>query len=86
MPPTLHQTSSSALRAVFATLFGLLTLGALAASAPAQTVPGHDFVIRDFKFESGETLPELRIHYIALGTPKKDAAGVVRNAVIAIRN
>src|SRR4029453_654771 len=29
---------------------------------------------------SGETLPELKIHYRTLGTPKTDARGVVTNA------
>ncbi len=43
-----------------------------------------DFVIRDFHFESGETLPELRIHYRTLGAPKKDSSGTVRNAVLII--
>ena len=42
----------------------------------------HDFVIRDFKFASGETLPELRIHYRTLGTPQKDASGKTSNAVL----
>jgi len=41
-----------------------------------------DFVIRNFTFNSGESLPELRIHYRTLGTPRKDAQGVVRNAVL----
>jgi homoserine O-acetyltransferase len=41
-----------------------------------------DHVIKDFKFNSGETLPELRIHYRTLGTPKKNAQGVVTNAVL----
>lgn len=41
-----------------------------------------DFVIKDYKFESGETLPELKIHYVTLGTPKKDSNGRVTNAVI----
>jgi len=40
-----------------------------------------DFVVRDFKFVSGETLPELRLHYRTIGTPRRDASGVVRNAV-----
>jgi homoserine O-acetyltransferase len=52
---------------------------ALAADYPAP-VEG-DFVLRDFKFASGETLPELRLHYRTLGKPRKDAKGVVRNAV-----
>jgi homoserine O-acetyltransferase/O-succinyltransferase len=40
------------------------------------------YVIRDFRFASGETLPELRIHYLTVGRPRRDAAGVVRNAVL----
>jgi homoserine O-acetyltransferase len=50
----------------------------------AQNAAGNDYVIRNFKFESGETLPELRMHYLALGKPRRDAAGVVRNAVIVL--
>ena len=41
-----------------------------------------DYVITNFKFRSGETLPELRIHYRTIGTLRKDAAGVARNAVL----
>jgi len=41
-----------------------------------------DFVLRDFKFQSGETLPELRLHYRTLGQPTKDAAGLTNNAVL----
>lgn len=41
-----------------------------------------DYSIRDFKFSSGETLPELRIHYRTLGEPKKDAQGKTTNAVL----
>jgi homoserine O-acetyltransferase/O-succinyltransferase len=62
-----------------------IAIGLLAAStAPvaAQTFPGRDYVIRNFKFESGEILPELRMHYVTLGQPLKDASGIVRNAVI----
>jgi len=42
------------------------------------------FVIKDFRFASGETLPELRLHYRTLGRPRRDAAGVVRNAVLIL--
>jgi homoserine O-acetyltransferase len=43
-----------------------------------------DFVIRDFRFTTGETLPELRLHYTTLGTPRKDARGIVQNAVMIL--
>ncbi len=46
--------------------------------APDET----DFIARDFKFTSGETLPELRLHYRSLGKPVKDAKGVTQNAVL----
>ncbi len=68
-----------------AVLTTLLTLasGALRAQAAAYPTPVEgDYVIRDFRFQDGETLPELRLHYTAIGTPVKDAAGVVRNAVL----
>jgi homoserine O-acetyltransferase len=41
-----------------------------------------DFVIQNFKFKSGETLPELKLHYRTIGTPVRDAQGIVRNAVL----
>jgi len=45
-----------------------------------------DFIIRDFRFASGETLPELRQHTITLGTPKTDTGGRISNAVLLIHN
>ena len=41
-----------------------------------------DFLIHDFHFHSGESIPQLRLHYRALGKPRSDARGVVRNAVL----
>src|SRR5258708_1708697 len=43
-----------------------------------------DYVIRDFHFQSGETLPELKLHYRTLGTPQRDEKGVVQNAVLIL--
>lgn len=60
----------------------LLLLASLGFTALAQTPVEGDFIVRNFKFESGETLPELKLHYRTLGTPRKDASGVVRNAVL----
>ena len=51
---------------------------------PALSPHEADFAMRDFKFASGETLPELRIHYTTLGTPARDAAGHVTNAVLIL--
>lgn len=49
--------------------------------AGVMPVPG-DFKVKDFAFTSGEKLPELRIHYMTLGTVKRDAAGHATNAVL----
>src|SRR5689334_13003113 len=51
-----------------------------AADSPSPTEG--DFTIRDFKFASGETLPELRIHYRTVGKADKDSQGKTTNAVL----
>ena len=45
-----------------------------------------DFILKDFRFLSGQTLPELRQHFITLGTPTKNAKGEIENAVLLIHN
>jgi homoserine O-acetyltransferase len=63
-----------------------LSLSILAASfasaADYPTPTEGDFTIRNFKFASGESLPELRLHYRTLGKPEKDAQGKTTNAVL----
>jgi len=61
----------------------LLIIATSSASAADYPAPVEaDYIIRDFKFASGETLPELRLHYRTLGKPEKDAQGGTRNAVL----
>jgi homoserine O-acetyltransferase/O-succinyltransferase len=74
------------MRAILAALLILFAGAAAAAEAPAPTFPTNegDFVIRNFKFRSGERLPELRLHYMTLGTPKRDARGRVTNAIMIL--
>jgi homoserine O-acetyltransferase len=63
---------------------------AVAAAVPAaaqSTFPAPveaDFLARDVTFASGEQLPEVRIHYRTIGTPRRDASGAVRNAVLIL--
>ena len=52
--------------------------------APASPGIAGDFVMQGVRFASGETLPELRIHYRTLGIPRRDASNVVRNAVLVL--
>jgi len=42
----------------------------------------NNFIVHNFKFTSGETMPELRLHYRTLGKPVRDAKGVTQNAVV----
>jgi len=56
---------------------------ACSATTAAKAGPAEgDFTIKDFVFGSGEKLAELRIHYMTLGTPKRDPQGHVTNAVL----
>jgi homoserine O-acetyltransferase/O-succinyltransferase len=52
-----------------------------------QTWPTPDegvYVVHDFHFQSGETLPEVKLHYYTLGKPVKDANGRTTNAVLIL--
>jgi homoserine O-acetyltransferase len=70
----------------------MLTLAGLcgwSGIAPAQAATGDDmqekaadFIARDFQFSDGTTLPDVRIHYVTLGTPHRGAHGEIDNAVL----
>ena len=45
-----------------------------------------DYVLHDFRFASGEVLPELRMHFTVLGKPRRDAHGKVSNAVLVLHD
>jgi len=71
--------------AILVTLLGGSGGSALiAAPAPDLKPVEGSCLLRDFRFASGEALPELRLHYTTLGTPARDSAGVVRNAVLIL--
>ena len=66
---------------IFAFLLSILAASfASPADYPAPTEG--DYTIRDFKFASGEILPELRLHYRTLGKLEKNAQGKTTNAVL----
>ena len=71
----------------FLILLAVSALGARCARAADTNFPPpteSDFVIHDFHFRSGETLPELRLHYRTLGSPQRDRNGSVRNGVLIL--
>lgn len=68
---------------IIVVLFTLVSRSLVSAAeypAPVES----DVTLREFRFASGETLPEVRIHYRTLGMPMRDAQGVVRNAVLIL--
>src|SRR6184192_2424100 len=64
------------------TFFSSVLVAGFVSAADYPTPTEGDYTIRDFKFQSGETLPELRIHYRTLGKSEKDAEGKTTNAVL----
>src|SRR5580698_8055713 len=66
-------------------IFGAATL--LAQQTGQLPTPKEgDYVSRDFRFTSGETLPELRMHYATFGAPARDTNGKVTNAVLLLHS
>ena len=69
------------------TALGLVVLAAAVPATAQAAWPNQregDFVLKDFAFESGETLGELKQHYTVLGTPHRNAAGEIDNAVLLL--
>lgn len=62
---------------------GLILLLVSCPAFAAAPVEG-DCTLKDFRFQSGETLPALRLHYTTLGTPAREPGGKVRNAVLIL--
>ena len=67
-------------------LASLAVLSAISSPAFGQsTAPVEaDAVFLDYVFSTGERLPEVKIHYTTLGTPKRDARGDISNAVMIL--
>jgi homoserine O-acetyltransferase len=72
----------------------LVTLASVLGSGQTQEgAPGMflgqtegDFVLTEFRFHSGEVLPELRLHYLTLGTPHRNLAGEIDNAILLLHS
>jgi homoserine O-acetyltransferase len=73
------------MRGKFTLSLSTLLASAIALQAADYPAPTEgDYVVRDFRFVSGETLPEVRMHYRAWGQPVRDDRGIVRNAVLIL--
>ena len=71
-------------------ILAVLLCGLLAAvAAPGWAASWPDpvdgtYVVPEFRFNDGETMRDLRLHYVTLGTLHRDAAGHVDNAVLIL--
>jgi homoserine O-acetyltransferase/O-succinyltransferase len=44
-----------------------------------------DFIISDYKFANGQTLPQLKLHYRTLGSAERNVAGEITNGVLLLQ-
>jgi len=61
----------------FLRALALLTFAAAAAAADYPAPQEGSWVVRDFRFHTGETLPELRLHYRTVGAPSGEPVVVL---------
>jgi len=72
-------------RAVALAAAALLAVATASAQTPTKfPATEGDYIAHNFKFKSGEELPEMRLHYRTLGKPDRDAQGRVKNAVLIL--
>jgi homoserine O-acetyltransferase len=69
----------------FAAALVALAAGAFAAEGQWANLQEGDFILKNYAFKSGESLPELKLHYRTLGTAKRNAAGGIVNAVLLLQ-
>ena len=74
--------AEKSMRRILAVLLVCLASNNAAQAADYPPPTESDYTIHNFKFTSGETLPELKIHYRTLGKIEKDAQDKVANAVL----
>ncbi len=72
--------------ALMAVLAGTAASVVAQQNAPLTAVPPRegDFVVRDFRFSDGQSLPEVRLHYTTIGTLERDSSGRAKNAVLIL--
>jgi homoserine O-acetyltransferase len=44
-----------------------------------------DFILKGYRFASGEVLPELKLHYRTIGVPQRNGAGKIVNGVLLLQ-
>src|SRR5260370_30982334 len=68
-------TFCASISTVAALLFATTTF----AADPPQQKPG-DWTVKDFRFRTGEVLPELKLHYVTIGEPTGEPVMVLHGS------
>jgi homoserine O-acetyltransferase/O-succinyltransferase len=75
---------SRALLAVSAAVLSIVGASAQTAPPPYPNQKEDTFIVKNFKFQTGETLPQVKLHYTTVGSPHKNAQGEIDNAVLLL--
>ncbi len=81
---TPNRPMRQALNTIIAVVAATVAAGALAEAPKYPDQKEADYTVRDLAFQSGETLPVARLHYTTIGSPQRDSAGHVTNAVLLL--
>ena len=73
------------LRALLAAALIAFTSPAIAAQTNWLNYREGDYIIRNYRFADGQTLPTLKLHYATLGTARRNAAGEITNGVLLLQ-
>src|SRR5581483_3112805 len=75
-------------RTLLSALFIIAALPAAGADSSANwsNYREAEFVAKTYTFKSGESLPEVKLHYRTLGTPTRGADGKIVNAVLLLQS
>jgi homoserine O-acetyltransferase/O-succinyltransferase len=80
MKTNLFRLVAGVFTATIVTAFGVLQAAEFPAPSPSV------FTLKNFKFQSGETLAELKIHYVTIGDPKNEAVLVLHGTTGSAAN
>jgi homoserine O-acetyltransferase len=72
-------------RLIFFVVITVVAASAQSSQTPIKwPVQEGTYIIKNFRFGTGESLPELKLHYLTLGEPHRDAAGHTDNVILLL--
>jgi homoserine O-acetyltransferase len=74
------------IRSLFLAFALLLAAFTAHAQQPPLPVKEADWIAKDFRFHTGEVMPQLRIHYATIGDPKNDAVLILHGTTGSLQS